>query len=66
MKSLPESSYYFIKNVLRLLARLAFEDADCLYNVLNELEVKLEFPNYKTQLLTTFYELVKVILNYLF
>jgi hypothetical protein len=60
MKTLGQPNHHFIKNILRVLARLSFEDSEALYSVLNELEVKLEFPNYKTQLLNIFYEFVKV------
>ena len=49
------------KNMLKLLARLSFEDVDVLYEILNELAVNLNIPDYKSQLLMGFYQIVKVL-----
>jgi hypothetical protein len=50
--------------MLKLFSRLSFEDADILYEVLNELAEKLHVPDYKSQMLTSFYDLVKVSYRY--
>lgn len=49
-----------LTSLLRFLARLAFQDTQALYNVLDAIPAKLGVPDVKYTLLSNFYDFVKV------
>jgi len=54
-----DTNITFLFSLLRSLARLAFEDVETFYSVLNAVSQKLEISDCKYTFLSNFYELVK-------
>lgn len=60
MDQKSDFTFYLLQDCLRILARLAYEEVDCLYQILNEIESKSGIKDFKYLLLTKFYDMVKV------